>query len=92
MKIILDITAKDKLDTLNLESSESKPRIVFSDYGWLGSGFGLSLDKKNEDDIIITVDGYSFLIDPITEASLNEVFIKYNTSGFITGFIVSNNN
>lgn len=33
MKIILDITAKDKLDTLNLESSESKPRIVFSDYG-----------------------------------------------------------
>lgn len=91
MKIVLDITAKNKLDTLNLESSELKPRIVFSDYGWLGSGFGLSLDKKNEDDTEVIIDGYPFLIDPILEASLNNVFIKYNSSGFITGFIVSNN-
>lgn len=33
MQITLDITAKEKLDTLELDSSELKPRIVFSDYG-----------------------------------------------------------
>lgn len=68
-------------------------RISFGGYGWGGPKLQLALDElKNNDDILVKVEGMSIVYNLDLEAYVNGAIIDYSNDWFSPGFIISSPN
>ncbi|MDD2447427.1 MAG: iron-sulfur cluster biosynthesis family protein [Tissierellia bacterium] len=79
MNIQITEKAKTELDNLYGDSKDDKVlRISAKSYGCGGASFALNLDDPREDQEIIKVDGYGFVLESGVSGNYKNITIDYS--------------
>ena len=92
MVIIMIIEIKDKaktrLNELKVNEHEDKAlRIRLLNYSWRGAVYGVTLDKLNDNDIVMDVDGFRVCVNKNMDY-IDKFTIDYSTNPLAKGFQV----
>lgn len=87
MKIEIKERAIARLNELNLDFSEKALRIRVLNYSWSGAIYGVTLDKFNEDDILIEEKGFKICVNKNMDY-IEKFTIDYSLNPLAKGFKV----
>lgn len=90
MSINVDTLALNELKSIlsGKELDGSTVRIFVSGMGWSGPQFNLSLDEKNEDDLSVDTDGFTFVIEKYLVEEFGTFEVKFFDEGGAKGIFV----
>lgn len=88
MKIEIKNKAAARLNELGVkENTEKVLRIRVLNYSWRGAIYGVTLDKSDENDIIMDVDGFKICVNKNMDY-IEKFTIDYSTNPLAKGFQV----
>lgn len=64
-------------------------RIYVAGFGWGGPSFGIALDEQKDEDEVIKVDDFTFLLDADMVNNFSDFTIDYSNSWLRKGFQVN---
>ena len=88
MNISFDENTKDALNKQLIQKNKSSVRLLIKGFGWGGPILGVVLDEQQEDDILESVDGISFVVDTESAFVFEDTKIIYAKSVFGESFKV----
>ncbi|MEN3048293.1 MAG: iron-sulfur cluster assembly accessory protein [Candidatus Caldarchaeales archaeon] len=81
--------AVQKMKEILKEAGESFGVRIFVSEGCCGPAYGLALDDQvNGDDLVINVDGVTFIVDSFSAERLKGVELDYAATPYGEGFVV----
>lgn len=91
MNIELTHIAREELRKyLESKNNLNKPlRVYVAGLGWGGPTFGLALDEQKDDDSIVKVDDFTFVLDQDIVNNFDEFNIDYSNNWLRRGFQVT---
>lgn len=88
LKIILKDKAIERLNELNVKDEKDKAlRIRVLNYSWCGAVYGVTLDKSNENDIIMDAQGFKICVNKNLD-NIECFTIDYSKNPLSKGFKV----
>lgn len=88
MKIEIKDKAAARLNELGVkENTEKALRIRVLNYSWRGAIYGVTLDKSDENDIIMDVDGFKICVNKNMDY-IEKFTIDYSNNPLAKGFQV----
>lgn len=88
MKIEIKNRAAARLNELGVKENKDKAlRIRVLNYSWRGAIYGVTLDKSDENDIIMDVDGFKICVNKNMDY-IEKFTIDYSTNPLAKGFQV----
>lgn len=88
MKIEIKNKAAARLNELGVKENKDKAlRIRVLNYSWRGAIYGVTLDKSDENDIIMNVDGFKICVNKNMDY-IEKFTIDYSTNPLAKGFQV----
>lgn len=88
MKIEIKDKAVARLNELGVKENKDKAlRIRLLNYSWRGAVYGVTLDKLNENDIVIEVDGFKVCVNKNMDY-IEKFTIDYSVNPLAKGFQV----
>lgn len=88
MKIEIKNKAAARLNELGVKENKDKAlRIRVLNYSWRGAIYGVTLDKSDENDIIMDVDGFKICVNKNMDY-IEKFTIDYSTNPLAKGFQV----
>ena len=88
MKIEIKDKAAARLNELGVKENKDKAiRIRVLNYSWRGAIYGVTLDKSDENDIIMDVDGFKICVNKNMDY-IEKFTIDYSTNPLAKGFQV----
>ena len=88
MKIEIKNRAAARLNELGVKENKDKAlRIRVLNYSWRGAIYGVTLDKSDENDIIMDVDGFKVCVNKNMDY-IEKFTIDYSTNPLAKGFQV----
>lgn len=88
MKIEIKNKAAARLNELGVKENTDKVlRIRVLNYSWRGAIYGVTLDKSDENDIIMDVDGFKICVNKNMDY-IEKFTIDYSTNPLAKGFQV----
>lgn len=88
MKIEIKNKAAARLKELGVNENKDKAlRIRVLNYSWRGAIYGVTLDKSDENDIIMDVDGFKICVNKNMDY-IEKFTIDYSTNPLAKGFQV----
>lgn len=88
MKIEIKNKAAARLNELGVKENKDKAlRIRVLNYSWRGAIYGVTLDKSDENDIIMEVDGFKVCVNKNMDY-IEKFTIDYSTNPLAKGFQV----
>lgn len=88
MKIEIKNKAAARLNELGVkENTEKVLRIRVLNYSWRGAIYGVTLDKSDENDIIMDVDGFKICVNKNMDY-IEKFTIDYSSNPLAKGFQV----
>lgn len=88
MKVEIKERAAQRLNELNVKVHEDKAlRIRLLNYSWRGAVYGVTLDKLNDNDIVIEVDGFRVCVNKNMDY-IEKFTIDYSVNPLAKGFQV----
>lgn len=88
MKIEIKDKAAARLNELGVKENKDKAlRIRVLNYSWRGAIYGVTLDKSDENDIIMEVDGFKVCVNKNMDY-IEKFTIDYSTNPLAKGFQV----
>ena len=88
MKIEIKNRAAARLNELGVKKNTEKAlRIRVLNYSWRGAIYGVTLDKSDENDIIMDVDGFKICVNKNMDY-IEKFTIDYSTNPLAKGFQV----
>jgi HesB-like selenoprotein len=82
MNISFDEVTKGALNKILTEKGKSSVRLLIKGFGWSGPILGVVLDEQQEDDILETVNGITFLVDNDSADVFEDIKIIYSKGIF----------
>lgn len=88
MKIEIKNKAAARLNELGVKENKDKAlRIRVLNYSWRGAIYGVTLDKSDENDIIMDVDGFKVCVNKNMDY-IEKFTIDYSSNPLAKGFQV----
>ena len=88
MKIEIKNRAAARLNELGVKENKDKAlRIRVLNYSWRGAIYGVTLDKSDENDIIMEVDGFKVCVNKNMDY-IEKFTIDYSSNPLAKGFQV----
>lgn len=88
MKIEIKNKAAARLNELGVKDNKDKAiRIRVLNYSWRGAIYGVTLDKSDENDIIMDVDGFKICVNKNMDY-IEKFTIDYSSNPLAKGFQV----
>lgn len=88
MKIEIKNKAAARLNELGVKENKDKAlRIRVLNYSWRGAIYGVTLDKSDENDIVIDVDGFKVCVNKNMDY-IEKFTIDYSNNPLAKGFQV----
>lgn len=88
MKIEIKNKAAARLNELGVKENKDKAlRIRVLNYSWRGAIYGVTLDKSDENDIIMDVDGFKICVNKNMDY-IEKFTIDYSSNPLAKGFQV----
>lgn len=88
MKIEIKNRAAARLNELGVKENKDKAlRIRVLNYSWRGAIYGVTLDKSDENDIIMNVDGFKICVNKNMDY-IEKFTIDYSSNPLAKGFQV----
>lgn len=88
MKIEIKDKAAARLNELGVKENKDKAiRIRVLNYSWRGAIYGVTLDKSDENDIIMDVDGFKICVNKNMDY-IEKFTIDYSSNPLAKGFQV----
>lgn len=88
MKIEIKDKAAARLNELGVKKNKDKAlRIRVLNYSWRGAIYGVTLDKSDENDIIMEVDGFKVCVNKNMDY-IEKFTIDYSSNPLAKGFQV----
>lgn len=88
MKIEIKNKAVARLNELGVKENKDKAlRIRVLNYSWRGAIYGVTLDKSDENDIIMDVDGFKICVNKNMDY-IEKFTIDYSSNPLAKGFQV----
>lgn len=88
MKIEIKNRAAARLNELGVKENKDKAlRIRVLNYSWRGAIYGVTLDKSDENDIIMDVDGFKICVNKNMDY-IEKFTIDYSSNPLAKGFQV----
>ena len=88
MKIEIKDKAAARLNELGVKENKDKAiRIRVLNYSWRGAIYGVTLDKSDENDIIMEVDGFKVCVNKNMDY-IEKFTIDYSSNPLAKGFQV----
>lgn len=88
MKIEIKNRAAARLNELGVKENKDKAlRIRVLNYSWRGAIYGVTLDKSDENDIIMEVDGFKICVNKNMDY-IEKFTIDYSSNPLAKGFQV----
>lgn len=88
MKIEIKNRAAARLNELGVKENKDKAlRIRVLNYSWRGAIYGVTLDKSDENDIIMDVDGFKVCVNKNMDY-IEKFTIDYSSNPLAKGFQV----
>ena len=88
MKIEIKDKAAARLNELGVKENKDKAiRIRVLNYSWRGAIYGVTLDKSDENDIIMDVDGFKICVNKNMDY-IEKFTIDYSNNPLAKGFQV----
>lgn len=88
MKIEIKNKAAARLNEFGVKENKDKAlRIRVLNYSWRGAIYGVTLDKSDENDIIMEVDGFKVCVNKNMDY-IEKFTIDYSTNPLAKGFQV----
>lgn len=88
MKIEIKNKAAARLNELGVKENKDKAlRIRVLNYSWRGAIYGVTLDKSDENDIVIDVDGFKVCVNKNMDY-IEKFTIDYSSNPLAKGFQV----
>lgn len=88
MKIEIKNKAAARLNELGVKENKDKAlRIRVLNYSWRGAIYGVTLDKSDENDIIMEVDGFKICVNKNIDY-IEKFTIDYSSNPLAKGFQV----
>lgn len=88
MKIEIKNKAAARLNELGVKENKDKAlRIRVLNYSWRGAIYGVTLDKSDENDIIMNVDGFKICVNKNMDY-IEKFTIDYSSNPLAKGFQV----
>lgn len=81
--------AKVKLEEiLGQDKSDKALRIYVAAFGWGGPSFGMALEEPKDDDLVVSTDGFKFIMEQDFQELYNKFTIDYSSGLLRRGFTV----
>ena len=96
MSLVFHSSAAKKVKEIMQEDEETMEgtnlRVFIEGGGCSGFQYGFTFDDRKEDDMAVTTDGITLVVDPLSLQYLDGAEIDYSTNHFAAQFVIRNPN